>query len=99
MTRHRPVLCVLALFFGIVWHGSAQAETLRYYVTLDQARVLPMPEAVTKVSLANPAIADVMVLSLTTAKGIQDFALNKEQALLIAKTMRETANQLAKPKS
>jgi hypothetical protein len=42
---------------------------------------------------------DIMVLSLTTAKGIQDFALNKEQALLIAKTMRETANQLAKSKA
>jgi hypothetical protein len=41
---------------------------------------------------------DVMVLSLTTAKGIQDFAFNKEQALLIAKTMQETAKQLAKPK-
>ncbi|HYW62434.1 MAG TPA: hypothetical protein VE865_04455 [Bradyrhizobium sp.] len=41
---------------------------------------------------------DVMVLSLTTAKGIQDFALNKEQALLIAKTMQETAKHLAKPK-
>jgi hypothetical protein len=41
---------------------------------------------------------DIMVLSLTTAKGIQDFAFNKEQALLIAKTMHETAKQLAKPK-
>jgi hypothetical protein len=41
---------------------------------------------------------DIMVLSLTTAKGIQDFAFNKEQALLIAKTMQETAKQLAKPK-
>ena len=41
---------------------------------------------------------DVLILSLTTKKGIQDFALNKEQALLIAKTMRETANQLAKSK-
>ena len=39
-----------------------------------------------------------MILSLTTKKGIQDFALNKEQALLIAKTMKETAAQLAKPK-
>jgi len=39
-----------------------------------------------------------MVLSLTTQKGVHDFALNKEQALLIAKTMRETAGQLAKPK-
>jgi hypothetical protein len=42
---------------------------------------------------------DIMVLSLTTAKGIQDFALNKEQALLIAKTMKDTAAQLKKPKS
>jgi hypothetical protein len=41
---------------------------------------------------------ELMILSLTTKKGIQDFALNKEQALLIAKTMKETAAQLAKPK-
>ena len=41
---------------------------------------------------------DLMILSLTTNKGMQDFALNKEQALLIAKTMKETAAQLAKPK-
>jgi hypothetical protein len=40
---------------------------------------------------------DIMVLSLTTAKGVQDFAFNKEQALLIAKTMKETAARLAKP--
>ena len=31
---------------------------------------------------------DIMVLSLTTSKGVQDFAVNKEQALLIAKTIR-----------
>jgi hypothetical protein len=42
---------------------------------------------------------DILILSLTTNKGIQDFALNKEQALLIAKTMKETAGQLAKPKA
>jgi hypothetical protein len=41
---------------------------------------------------------EIMVLSLTTHKGIQDFALNKEQALLIAKTMNETAARLAEPK-
>ena len=41
---------------------------------------------------------DIMILSLTTAKGIQDFALNKEQALLVAKTMKDTAVQLKKPK-
>ena len=40
---------------------------------------------------------DIMVLSLTTAKGVQDFAVNKE-SLLIAKTMKETADRLAKPK-
>ena len=42
---------------------------------------------------------DIMVLSLTTHKGVQDFAFNKEQALLIAKTMNETAGRLAKPKT
>lgn len=42
---------------------------------------------------------DIMVLSLTTHKGIQDFAFNKEQALLIAKTIEETAAKLAAPKT
>ncbi|MEA2898626.1 MAG: hypothetical protein QOJ84_4241 [Bradyrhizobium sp.] len=42
---------------------------------------------------------EIMILSLTTAKGVQDFAINKEQALLIAKTMKDTAAQLKKPKS
>jgi len=42
---------------------------------------------------------DIMVLSLTTHKGVQDFAVNKEQALLIAKTINETAKQLATPKA
>jgi hypothetical protein len=39
-----------------------------------------------------------MVLSLTTHKGVQDFAFTKEQALLVAKTMKQTADRLAKPK-
>ena len=42
---------------------------------------------------------DIMVLSLTTQKGIQDFAFNKEQALLIAKTIKETAGKLEQPKT
>ena len=42
---------------------------------------------------------DIMVLSLTTHRGVQDFAFNKEQALLIAKTMKETAAKLAQPKA
>lgn len=41
---------------------------------------------------------DILVLSLTTHRGIQDFALNKEQALLVAKAIKETAAKLAKPK-
>jgi hypothetical protein len=40
-----------------------------------------------------------MVLSLTTHKGVQDFAMTREQALLIAKTMKETAARLAKSKA
>jgi len=42
---------------------------------------------------------DIMVLSLTTQNGIQDFAFNKEQALLIAKTIKETAAKLATAKT
>ncbi len=41
---------------------------------------------------------DIMIISLTTQKGVQDFAVNKEQALLIAKTIKRTAAQLAPPK-
>jgi hypothetical protein len=41
---------------------------------------------------------DLMVLSLTTSKGVQDFAVNKSQALLIAKTIKETAGRLKEPK-
>ena len=42
---------------------------------------------------------DLMVLSLTTAKGVMDFAFSKDQALLVAKTMQETASQLKTPKT
>jgi hypothetical protein len=42
---------------------------------------------------------DIMVLSLTTQKGVQDFAFNKEQALLVAKTIKETADRLASPRT
>jgi hypothetical protein len=42
---------------------------------------------------------EIMVLSLTTQKGVQDFAFNKEQALLIARTIKETAAKLAKART
>jgi hypothetical protein len=41
---------------------------------------------------------DLMILSFTTHKGVQDFAINKSQALLIAKTVKATAAKLAEPK-
>jgi hypothetical protein len=41
---------------------------------------------------------EIMVLSLTTQKGVQDFALSREQALLVAKTVKQTALRLAGPK-
>jgi hypothetical protein len=41
---------------------------------------------------------DIMVLSLTTHKGVQDFALTRDQALLIAKTIKKTAGRLTTPK-
>jgi hypothetical protein len=40
----------------------------------------------------------VMVLSLSTHRGTYDFALTKDQALKVAKTMQETASRLAEPK-
>jgi hypothetical protein len=44
-------------------------------------------------------LPEVMVLSLTTLQGgVHDFMLNKEQALLIAKTIKDTAARLPKSK-
>src|ERR1700756_1239817 len=70
-------------------------STLLYIAGLDDVRA--------KVGVEGTAFAtgwpenqpDIMVLSLTTHKGVQDFALNKEQAQLIAKTIKETAARLA----
>jgi hypothetical protein len=41
---------------------------------------------------------DLLILSLTTKKGVQDFALTRDQALLVAKTIKRTASQLSTPK-
>jgi hypothetical protein len=41
----------------------------------------------------------ILVLSLNTHKGVQDIAFTKEQALLVARTMTETAKRLAEPKT
>jgi len=39
----------------------------------------------------------ILILSLTTHKGVQDFAFTKDQALLVANTLKQTADRLAKP--
>jgi hypothetical protein len=41
---------------------------------------------------------DLMILTLTTHKGVQNFAFNRQQARLIAKTIKATAAQLKEPK-
>lgn len=41
---------------------------------------------------------DLIILSLTTHSGKRDYAISKGQALLIAKTLKETAANLGKPK-
>ncbi|MGY4479141.1 hypothetical protein [Bradyrhizobium sp. USDA 3364] len=42
---------------------------------------------------------DIMVISMTTDKGVHDFAVTKEQALLIARTIQQTAENLGKPRT
>jgi hypothetical protein len=42
---------------------------------------------------------DIMVISMTTANGVHDFAVDKERALLIARTILQTAEKLATPRT
>jgi hypothetical protein len=41
---------------------------------------------------------NILVLSLTTNKGIQNFAIGRDDALLIAKTIKQTATRLTQSK-
>ena len=61
--------------------------------------LLLLPDFVTAFATGWPENQpDILVLSLTTHKGVQNFAINKEQALLIAKTIKQTAARLAQPR-
>jgi Flp pilus assembly secretin CpaC len=64
---------------AVLWQGAVEAEIKRYYVAVNQARVLDAPEPISKVSIANPAIVDVTVLSpqqlLLTAKAVGQTSL------------------------
>ena len=89
---YRSALSLLAAVVGLLSCGAADAETLRYYVTVDQARVLQTKDTITKVSLASPAIADIMVLTpqqlLITAKSVG------QTSLLVFHGNRMTAYEL-----
>ena len=75
----RRTLYALALAVGLLWHGSGEADVRRYYLAVNQARVMDTPEPINKVSVANPAIVDVTVLSpqqlLITAKAVGQTSL------------------------
>jgi hypothetical protein len=61
---------------------------------------LTKPEVVTGFATGWPNDQpDIMVISMKTAKGAHDFILNKEQALLMARTIQQTAEKLAKPRT
>jgi len=50
--------------------------------------------------IGRKAQPEIMVLSLTTQKGVQDFAFNQDQAMLIAKDHQgDRRRKLAKPKT
>jgi Flp pilus assembly secretin CpaC len=55
-----------------------QEDVARLYMTVNRSRVLSLPQHVTKVSVTNPAIADVLVLS-------------PQELLLNAKTVGQTS--------
>jgi Flp pilus assembly secretin CpaC len=79
MVWRRRTLYAFAMAVGILCQGSGEAETRRYYVAVNQARVLDTPEPINKVSVANSGIVDVTVLSpqqlLLTAKAVGQTSL------------------------
>ena len=80
MSSRRRVFHAFALMVGLLCHGSVHAaDVTRFHVAVNQARVLDVPEAISKVSLGNPAIADVTVLSpqqlLISAKAVGQTSL------------------------
>jgi Flp pilus assembly secretin CpaC len=78
MVRRRA-LCAFVIAVGLVWQLAAEAEVRRFYVPINQARVMDTPQAINKVSVANPNIVDVTVLSpqqlLITAKAVGQTSL------------------------
>ncbi|HXH81820.1 MAG TPA: pilus assembly protein N-terminal domain-containing protein [Candidatus Tectomicrobia bacterium] len=71
---------IAAAMFGAVSLGTvttaiaADPAGARLAITLDKSRILEVSEAITKISVTNPKIADVLVLSPTSllinAKGV-----------------------------
>jgi Flp pilus assembly secretin CpaC len=78
MVWRRRALYAFVIAVGVVWQGSVEAESRRFYLPVNQARVMDAPQAINKVSVANPNIVDVTVLS-------------PQQLLITAKTVGQTS--------
>jgi Flp pilus assembly secretin CpaC len=78
MVWRRRALYVFVMAVGLAGAGSAEAEVRRLYVPVNQARVLDAPQPINKVSVANPNVVDVTVLS-------------PQQLLITAKTVGQTS--------
>lgn len=67
---YRRLACGVVLGLGTVAlaHGvlSAQEPNARLYMMVDRSKILDLSEPVTKISVANPGIADINVLSPTS---------------------------------
>ena len=74
----RVVRCSIAtgvvVLLSMAGVDAGETAPQRFPVTLDRSRILESPETITKVSVTNPKIADVTVLSprsvLINAKGV-----------------------------
>jgi Flp pilus assembly secretin CpaC len=62
-TSLRARALAVAVVLGAAAVGSAYAEPARLYVTRDKSKHLVTAERITKVSVASPRIADVVVIS------------------------------------
>jgi len=74
----RRALYAFVIAVALAGHGPAEAEVRRIYVPVNQARVLDVPQPINKVSVANPNVVDVTVLS-------------PQQLLITAKTVGQTS--------
>ena len=72
-------LLVVVMLLSTPMIAAGQEEVARLYMTVNRSRVLSLPQQVTKVSVTNPAVVDVTVLSpqelLLNAKAVGQTSL------------------------